>query len=313
MSTDVGKIVVAVSGGVDSVALLHMLGNGALSGFKGSEIIVAHVNHGIRGDSEEDARLVEGMAKKYGLKFELYEAKLGEDTSEADAREARYKFLLRVCRKHHAQAIITAHHQDDLVETAIANLLRGTSWRGLASLRPKSAIESDGKKIELLRPLLAKPKGELVQYAKANKINWREDSSNANQDYLRNYIRKTLVPIAKNIDKDFNKKMLKQIEGNIELRREIESEIEALAEQFKLNNNEFKVPRYQLIMWPSNVSSEVMYHILRVIKPDWHPESSQIHKTLLFSKTALPGKQLQISSGIKIEGDKHSITFSAKS
>lgn len=176
-----GKYVVAVSGGVDSVVLLHMLQSHSQTNV---QLIVAHLDHGIRQDSHLDRKLVGKQASDYGLVFEYSRAKLGPKTSEAKAREVRYSFLEEVKSRHQAKAIITAHHQDDLIETAILNLLRGSNRHGLTSLNSK----------QKLRPLLNTPKQDLVDYAKQNSLDWREDSTNQDLNYLRNYIRHNIVP-----------------------------------------------------------------------------------------------------------------------
>lgn len=171
---------VAVSGGVDSVVLLDVLSRQTRL-----ELIVAHFDHGIRKDSEEDRKFVEILAKKYSLPFVYAEGKLGEKTSEAVARKARYDFLYAAQKQHGAMGIITAHHQDDLLETAILNLLRGTYRRGLSSLRSTASIK---------RPLLNLPKADLIKYAEDYKLSWHEDSTNNDETYLRNYIRLQIVP-----------------------------------------------------------------------------------------------------------------------
>ncbi|MEO6761407.1 MAG: tRNA lysidine(34) synthetase TilS [Candidatus Saccharimonadales bacterium] len=175
-----GKYVVAVSGGVDSMALLHMLKD-----MPGLSLTVAHFDHGIRQDSVEDRRLVQDLAKEYRLPFVFHEGNLGPNASEASARIARYEFLHQVRRTSGASAIITAHHQDDLLETIILNLLRGTGRRGLSSLKSTDVLK---------RPLLSVPKEELLRYAKREGLKWREDSTNIDQKYLRNYVRMNILP-----------------------------------------------------------------------------------------------------------------------
>ena len=170
------RYVLAISGGVDSVVLLDLL--------KDYKPIVAHFDHGIREDSTQDAQFVKSLAEKYGLPFELGSVKLGPETSEATARQARYDFLFSVCKKHHAE-LVTAHHQDDLLETSIINLIRGTGPHGLANM-----LRTD----KVIRPLLQTPKAQLLQYAREHKLEWREDSTNRSQKYLRNYIRQRIVP-----------------------------------------------------------------------------------------------------------------------
>ena len=175
-----GKYVVAVSGGVDSVVLLDVL-----RGLPGAELVVAHFDHGIREDSAADRKLTQELADSYDLAFEYGEGQLGPGTAEAAARVARYQFLEEVRQEHAADAIVTAHHQDDAIETAVINLLRGTGRKGLSSLSDRPDVR---------RPLLEVPKSELIGYAREHDLEWREDSTNNDQAYLRNYVRHNLLP-----------------------------------------------------------------------------------------------------------------------
>ena len=133
-------------------------------------LTVAHYDHGIRSDSAEDRRLVQALAREYGLPFVYHSGRLGTGASEAVARQARYGFLHAVRRASAAQAVITAHHQDDVLETAILNLLRGTGRRGLGSLKSTDVVK---------RPLMAVSKNELLRYAEREGLRWREDSTNS--------------------------------------------------------------------------------------------------------------------------------------
>ncbi len=175
-----GKYVVGVSGGVDSVVLLDVL-----RGLPGAELVVAHFDHGIRGDSATDREFTQKLVGMYDLAFEYGEGRLGSGASEATARAARYQFLEEVRQEHAADAIVTAHHQDDALETAIINLLRGTGRKGLSALSDRPGIR---------RPLLETPKNELIGYAREHGLEWREDSTNSDQTYLRNYVRHNLLP-----------------------------------------------------------------------------------------------------------------------
>lgn len=184
-----GSYVVAVSGGVDSLALLHMLyarvWADRQTGRPTTKLIVAHYDHGIRDDSGDDRKFVQAVAKAYGLPFVYATGSLGPGASEAEARQSRYAFLRQVHHSSGTRAIITAHHQDDVLETAILNLIRGTGRRGLTSL--------DSHR-DLHRPLLMTPKQELIDYARTKGLRWREDSTNRDQLYLRNYIRHRILP-----------------------------------------------------------------------------------------------------------------------
>ncbi len=178
-----GGYVIAVSGGVDSMTLLHLLQQEAAAD-RSWKLTVVHLDHGTRQDSADDRRLVQNVAEQYGLPFVYREAGLGAGASEAKARKARYKFLHQVRQASGAQAIITAHHQDDVLETAIMNLLRGTGRKGLTSL----ASQHDVK-----RPLLHLTKRDIIAYATEQGLAWHEDTSNQNEAYTRNYVRHRLL------------------------------------------------------------------------------------------------------------------------
>jgi len=164
--------IVAVSGGVDSVVLLHMLKQ---SKYK---LIVAHVDHGMRIDSTDDARFVEGLAKLNHLPFVSTQLSLGKKASEEQARKERYEFLFDQAAQHKA-TVVTAHHADDMVETVALNLERGTGWRGLAVL----------DRANVYRPLLTLPKDKLYDYALKHRLEWVEDGTNRTNAYLRNRLR----------------------------------------------------------------------------------------------------------------------------
>ena len=171
---------VAVSGGVDSVVLLDLLRM-----YPGVKLVVAHFDHGIRPDSGRDREFVQHLAARHNLPFVYDRAELGKDASEAQARTARYKFLNKVREASAADAIITAHHQDDVLETALINLLRGTGRKGLSSLKSTD---------DMVRPLLHATKAEVRDYARRHHLTWREDSTNEDTKYLRNHIRHNIVP-----------------------------------------------------------------------------------------------------------------------
>ena len=173
-----GKYIVAVSGGIDSVVLLSVLVQ-----LEGRELVVAHFDHGMRPDSAEDERFVAGLAAQKGLAFVSSAGKLG-DVSENTARQARYGFLRDAMTQYRAQAIITAHHQDDVLETIVFNLQRGTGSKGLSSLRSSET---------LLRPLLEYRKQDLLDYAQRNYLIWREDQTNASPKYARNRVRHQIL------------------------------------------------------------------------------------------------------------------------
>lgn len=175
-----GLYVIAVSGGVDSMTLLDVLSKKI-----GLRLVVAHYDHGIRIDSSEDRRLVEATARRLGLPFVYDEAHLASTASEDIARQKRYEFLSTVMQKTGARALVTAHHLDDEVETALLYITRGTGRKGMSSLRTRPAIE---------RPLLSVPKRHIEDYATSRGLLWRTDTTNSDNRYARNYIRNVVIP-----------------------------------------------------------------------------------------------------------------------
>lgn len=210
---DFGKdFVLAVSGGVDSVVLLDMLSK------QNAKLIVAYFDHGTRVDSASDGEFVRSLAEKYGCSFETRREELGADVSEELARKCRYGFLREISCKHDAQ-LITAHHADDVIETIAINIIRGTGWRGLASM------DSD-----ILRPLAMMFKSEIINYARQNNLQWREDSTNASDKYLRNRIRKKLA----DLDEDSKMQLLALWEQQKFLRREIDFTVDELVVKLRV-------------------------------------------------------------------------------
>jgi len=191
------KLIVAVSGGADSVALLHLL---IEAGYK--NLIVAHFNHRLRGRaSAGDATFVEKLTSKLDLPFEgasadvnarAKEEKLSIETA---ARAARYEFLASVAKKHRTRSIVLAHHADDQLETCFFNFLRGSGIAGLSGMKPLLRRSIGGFEIELQRPLLNITKNELLDYLKVRKIRFREDATNAIADASRNKLRLKVLPL----------------------------------------------------------------------------------------------------------------------
>jgi tRNA(Ile)-lysidine synthase len=193
------KILVAVSGGADSMVLLHVLH--LLAQRNRWKIFVAHFNHQLRGRaSDADEKLVRSVAKKLSLPFfsERGEvaryARQSKISVEMAARKLRHEFLARVAREQKTSIIALAHHADDQVELFFLRLLRGAGGEGLAGMKWRSPSPAD-KKITLVRPLLGFTKAELLAFARAKKIRFRDDATNVSNDFLRNRIRNELLPL----------------------------------------------------------------------------------------------------------------------
>ena len=193
------KILVAVSGGADSLVLLHVLNS--LAGKNRWEISVAHFNHRLRGRaSDADEKLVRQTAAKLRLKFfgggadvKSFAAQ-SKISVEMAARKLRHEFFARVAREQKISVVALAHHADDQVELFFLRLLRGAGGEGLAGMKWRSPSPAD-KKIKLVRPLLGCTKAELLEFARENKIRFRDDATNFSTDFLRNRIRNELLPL----------------------------------------------------------------------------------------------------------------------
>ena len=192
-------IIVAVSGGPDSVALLHVLNHFALE--DNLKLVCAHVNHGFRGEeSDREAVFVGELAKQLDISFELgqfdvpaYMKRTGKGTQVA-AREVRYQFLYEVAMKHQANSIAFAHHGDDQAETVMLHLLRGSGPTGLAGMRIKRVEQRYEQKVELIRPFLQIYKKDLIDACHEAGITFVTDSSNLINKYARNAIRLDVLP-----------------------------------------------------------------------------------------------------------------------
>lgn len=212
------KAILAVSGGVDSMAMLDLaylatkysfgdinfekyavsLGKLAIffRNYASGDIIVAHFDHGIRANSKEDMEFVRQKAAEYGLIFEYERGELGENTSEAAARASRYNFLNGLAEKYKdgdmPAEIWTAHHLDDLIETVAINFVRGTGWRGLAVLDTEGVRRPFLEMADNDDSWIPWGKAQIIKYAVERNLSWREDPTNNSGDYLRNRLRECL-------------------------------------------------------------------------------------------------------------------------
>jgi tRNA(Ile)-lysidine synthase len=283
-----GTYIVAVSGGVDSVALLHMLAK------TDSKLIVAHFDHGIRHNSHEDADFVRQLATNYDLEYEEERADLGPDASEDQARKARYKFLMKLTEKYHADAVVTAHHQDDVIETSIINLLRGTGRHGLTSLKSR-----DG----MIRPLLEVPKSELITYAQSQKLDWHEDQTNLDTKYLRNKVRLEIVP---KMTIEQRQEWLLRLQKVAAINEKLDSELQNGLKR-GLHKGQPVLSRQWFCMLPHSIAKEILLVILRQIGAQ-DVDRKTVERLTVQIKTVAHGKVLE-GAGIKVILTKRSARF----
>lgn len=197
------NVVVAVSGGPDSMALLHLLQR--VREVIKINIICAHVHHNIRKESDDEKLFVENYCEKNNIIFEYMKIEeYGEGNFHNEARNIRYNFFEDVIKKYNAKLLFTAHHGDDLIETILMRIVRGSTLKGYAGF---SKITDCGyyKKV---RPLIFHTKDEILEYNKLNNLTYVMDSSNEKDDYTRNRYRHVLLPFLKDEDLNVHEKFL---------------------------------------------------------------------------------------------------------
>lgn len=302
------KLLVAVSGGVDSVILLDMLANGRFSNFSNEfihsemwseqpaldprqDIIVAHFEHGIRGEaSADDQKFVRDLAAKYNLPFVTASGDLGSDVSEASARDARYDFLRKQTNLNDA-VIVTAHHADDVVETIAINLVRGTGWRGLAVL-------DSG---DIYRPLLHMTKCEILEYARAHNLEWREDGTNQTDVYLRNRLRRLLEPL----EDDVKYQLLALRDTQVALKHEMAHCMAVMVADIK------HIERTLFDSLDDSVADEII-RLLCFREFAVSPARPARRRILEAIRTLPPAKVHQSTDGIDVILSKRSATFAKR-
>lgn len=218
------KILLTVSGGVDSMVLMSLCVN------SGYNVGIAHCNFQLRGaESDEDEILVQEHARKYGIechtrRFDTTsEMELTGESIEMAARRLRYTWFQELCNKHGYTVIAVAHHIDDSIETFFINLLRGTGLRGLTGIHNQVG--------RIVRPLMFATRKEIMDYALHKHIPFREDSSNKSTKYLRNKIRLGLTPRIKEINPRFPFIMNRNIERLMAAQQFIDGAIDNICSQ----------------------------------------------------------------------------------
>ena len=194
-------IIIGVSSGPDSMALLHMLQNNLKC-----KLVCAHINHNVRIQSDEEERYLKEYCKKYNIIFESTKIKTySKNNFENEAREKRYQFYEKILKKYNSHNLFLAHHGDDLIETIFMKIIRGSNLEGYAGIKTYSYLEN----YKIIRPLLSLTKDDIIKYNKKHKIKYYIDDTNENTQYTRNRYRKYILPLLKKEDKLVHLKFLK--------------------------------------------------------------------------------------------------------
>jgi tRNA(Ile)-lysidine synthase len=280
-----GHYVLAVSGGVDSMALMYIMAG--LAAEQGWKLRVAHYNHGIRSDSALDQQLVQSAASALGLPFHTTQGNLGA-ASENTARAARYRFLAELVRQYGADAIITAHHQDDRQETSFYNLSRGSGRIGAAGVRSRA---------EVLRPLLGVSKAELLEYARANSITWREDSTNTDLTNPRNFLRHELVPLGRSVLPQFDQRLNEALNSLEQLNLQIRQR----ADEFIVVSEQTASVRYELIVEANEITvADLVLAMAQRLDPNLEMSRPTLVKAAAVARLGRVGSEATINGQLML-------------
>ena len=191
-------IIVALSGGVDSMVLFDLLHRNQFN------LVIAHVNHNKRPESKVEYEKIQELSYQLKIPFEgMVLHKDIEGNFQEEARKKRYHFFSKVAKEYHTDQIVLAHHADDQLETVLMRLTRGSSFKGYAGILDKVPYED----VIIYRPLLETTKEEIIQYANEHQITYFEDTSNAEDTYTRNRFRNNIIPLLKNENPLLNQKI----------------------------------------------------------------------------------------------------------
>ncbi len=224
---DNDTVVVATSGGPDSMLLLHLLCD--IKNDVNINVIAIHINHHLREESSKEALFVEDFCEKNSVIYEYREINFYNGNIEADARTKRYEYFSEIVNKYQAKYLFTAHHGDDLLETILMRLTRGSSIKGYSGF-PK---ETDMGSYKLIRPFITLTKEEILNYMDKNNFKYVIDNSNFSRDYTRNRYRLDMLPFLKKENKNVHLKFLKFSEELIKVNEFLDKYVKKIIEDIK--------------------------------------------------------------------------------
>lgn len=248
-------VVCATSGGVDSMTLLNLLIE-FRDNYKKIKIVCAHINHNLREESYEEYKFVESYAKQNKIDFEgklLEKHKKGN--FESESRKKRYQFFEQVLSKYSSKYLLTAHHGDDLIETMLMRVVRGSSLDGYKGF----SLISDRKNYKIIRPLIYYSKDQIRKYATTKNIEYREDKTNYDTKYTRNRFRMNLLPLLKKENPNIHLKFLKLSKILDESSNFINNYVDKIYNELYIDN---KIKINELLKLDGFITKKIVYKIL---------------------------------------------------
>jgi len=265
------RVLVCVSGGPDSVFLLHLISS--LRKKYRLKLFIAHVNHGLRGkESDSDEIFVFNLSRKLKLPFFSCRAdvkkiaKSRKMSTEEAARELRYNFFVNLSVRHNIDRAMLGHTKDDQVETIIMRILRGTGIKGLCGMKAENKIRG----VNFIRPLLETEKTQIVSFLKKHKINSRTDSSNLKEGYFRNKVRLKIIPVLSKYSPQLKENIFRMGENAKQVDEFLESKVSDVYKKAVKTKTKSSLQLEKKIFWklPAVLRSELLRKIIRELKGD---------------------------------------------
>ncbi len=292
------SIIIGVSGGPDSVALLKILHSINLKKGLRLRLFIAHLNHRLRGrSSEEDAQFVRNLSKNFSLPFILKTLDIQKAAGQTKGsieeigRRERYKFFMESAQEHNASLVAVGHTADDNGETILHRIIRGTGILGLGGIPIKRPLKKDSS-IQLVRPLLFTPKKEIIEYLERENLNYRTDISNYEPIYLRNKIRLELIPLLENQYNPNIKRALMQLCQILTINNEYVSlEAKKILKESTVesNGNSYSINTRFLIQQPKILQYRILQEILHIMQVPLK-EITFHHYTMIIEEISRTGK-----------------------
>ena len=269
------SIVIGVSGGPDSMALLYIMNE-----FKknmGLKLICAHINHNVRKESEQEQKDLENYCKKNNIIFEYIKIEQwGDDNFHNEARTIRYNFFEELIENYDAKYLMTAHHGDDLIETILMRIVRGSTLKGYSGF--SIIVKKDNYTI--VRPLISVTKDEIIKFVENNGINYAVDSSNNEDHYTRNRYRHVVLPFLKSEEYNVHKKFLKFSETLLENNKYIDREANRVFNDVFVNGI-VDIEKFKEL--DKVIQTKIIYNILEKIYGDDLLIIGDVHVELIFN------------------------------
>lgn len=302
------RVIVAVSGGPDSMALLHILQN--LAGEMQFDLVAAHINHGLRPEADEEQRFVAKQCRRWNVSCYTEEinvrdlARQSKTSLEDAGRIARYRFLNALQAQLGAQSIATAHHRDDVAETVLLHLLRGAGLQGLRGILPRNG--------QIIRPLLPLGKEQLLSYLNQHDIKYCLDMSNVDPTFLRNRIRQQLIP---ELQQNYNPRIVDSLNQMAELLRADHELLEQEIERYwgmvllKADNNTIILDHSGFIKAPLAAQRRLIMRAFSVLTGQAGWEGQDVEQVLRLSTKMGSAKVLQLKKKVRVNKSYDKMIF----